>query len=71
MRLWPKKKTEVTATGSNQFKYGEKKYNVLRGCVIPLFDGSVTLTAADICVHTEAQKYLVENKCGCIEEAID
>lgn len=66
-----KNKTEKAATVNNQFEYGDKKYNVLRGCIIPLSDGSVTLTAADICIHAEAQKYLVENKCRCIEEAID
>lgn len=72
-----KKKKETPAAESkpadtlNQFKYNGKQYNVLRGAVVPReAGGSDKLTAADICVDTEAQKYLVENGCSAVEEVV-
>jgi hypothetical protein len=60
------------ATGSLlSFEHNGKKYNVLKGANVPLANGVELLTAADICISTEAQKYLVENGCSCIEEAAE
>lgn len=66
-----KKKDEAATLETNQFEYEGKKYNVLKGAVVPLANGAVTLTAADICVTAEAQAYLVANGCSCIEEVIE
>lgn len=64
------KKIDTTAADLNQFEYEGKKYNVTKGAVVPGATGPETLTAADICVSTEAQAYLVKNGCSCIEEVI-
>jgi hypothetical protein len=65
------KKIEAAELGSNQFEFNGKKYNVLKGARVPLANGSELLTAADICVHTEAQAYLVESGASCIEEVTE
>jgi hypothetical protein len=69
----PPVKTETSAppASENTFEYGGKKFKALRAASIPLADGAMKMTAADIVVSAEAQKYLVENKCSCIEEVIE
>jgi hypothetical protein len=68
----PPVKTEVVAApGENTFEFGGRKFRALRAASVPLADGSMKMTAADIVVSVEAQKYLVENKCSCIEEVIE
>lgn len=54
----------------SSFQFGGKKYKVTKGARVPLANGAMTLTAADIAVSEEAQKYLVENNCNCIDEEI-
>jgi phage gp45-like len=53
------------------FEHEGKKFKVTKGAIIKFDSGSQTLTAADICTSTAAQKYLVDNKCSCIEEVIE
>lgn len=66
-------KTKTNADNTaNQFEHDGKKYNVHRGAHVPrATGGSEKLTAADICVDKEAQQYLVENNCSCIEEVTE
>lgn len=66
-----KKQLKTDAPGINQFELDGKKYNVLKGAVVPLANGAVELTAADICVTAEAQAYLVANGCSCIQEVTE
>lgn len=65
------KPAEKTDTSVLQFEYQGKKYKVIKGAKLPLGNEPETLTAADICGHAEAKKYVVENKCSCIEEITD
>jgi len=60
-----------TVTADNVFTYGDKKYRAIKGTNLPMPNGAVKMTAADIATDTAAQKYLVENKCSCIEEVIE
>ena len=57
--------------GANQFVLEGKKYNVVKGAIVPLADGIEKLTPADICVHQEAQIHLVEVGASCIEEVTE
>lgn len=62
-----KKAEENIPLGS--FKFGDKTYKVVKHAAnIP---GIGKLTAADICAHEEAQKYLVECGASIIEEVIE
>ena len=62
---------EATAvTADNVFTYGGKQYRAIKGTCVPLPNGAVKMTAADIATDEATQKYLVENKCSCIEEVI-
>lgn len=62
---------EVFDTVANQFEYDGKKYNVLHGIIVHTQAGQVKLTAADICVHEEAQKILVDGGSSAIQEVIE
>jgi len=73
-----KKKTSAAATeeaaapaADNTFEYAGKKYKVTKPTVIRFVTGPTELTAADICTSLEAQQYLVEEKCTCIEEVVE
>lgn len=68
VKLKPAEKADTSAL---QFGYQGKKYNVTKGAKLPLGNEPVTLTAADICADEAAQKYVVENKCSCIEEVVE
>lgn len=60
----------ATATTENVFSYRGKKYKAIKGADIPMPNGSMRMTAADIAADEATQKYVVENKCSCIEEVI-
>jgi hypothetical protein len=62
-------KAKAAALAENTFEYGGKTFKVLSGAEIP---GLGKFTPAEIAVHEEAQKYLVENNCigTLIEETV-
>lgn len=53
------------------FEFGDKTYQVTKSAIVPSLTGPKTLTPADIAVNTEAQKYLVEHGCSCVEEVVE
>ncbi len=55
----------------NQFEYEGKKYNAVLPIIVHTSNGQEKLTPADICVHTEAQKILVESGASCIQEVTE
>lgn len=55
----------------NQFTLDGKTYNVVHGIVFPGNGDYVKLTPADICVHEEAQKHLVQSGSTAIQEVIE
>ena len=65
-----KKKQNTEIPEPNQFECNGKKYNVLRGGIIPMANGAQKLSAADICVSKEAQEHLVVAGSSIIEEVV-
>jgi hypothetical protein len=66
-----KVKTEAAPSADNEFTVDGKKYRATKGAVVPLETGRFTMTAADICVSEEAQKYLIAAGASCIEPVIE
>lgn len=65
------KKTAVAAPVEDiTFAFGDKEYRVTKSAIVRLNTGVVTMTPADISVNAEAQQYLVEHGCSCIEEVV-
>ena len=64
-------KVKTAAPDIPSFEHDGKKYLVTKGAVIRFQAGIQEMSAADIAVSPEAQKYLVENACSCIEEVTE
>ena len=62
--------TDAPVTTDLSFTHGDRTYKVIKGATVPMPNGAVKMTAADIAAETSVHKYLVENKCSCIEEVI-
>jgi hypothetical protein len=66
-----KRKAPTEAPADNTFTVDGKKYKAIKSANVPMANGAVLMSAADIASDEKAQKYLVENKCSCVEEVIE
>lgn len=69
-----KVKETVTANDAaptvNQFEVDGKKYIAVHTIIVHTSAGAEKLTAADICVHEEAQRILIASNSSSIREVI-
>lgn len=60
-------KAQPAKIEEHTFEYDGKTYRITKGAHVPTTSGTVLMTAADIAVNADAQKYLVDHKCSCVE----